>query len=725
MNKSWIQALGVAGFLFIYQVSAAQISQGGKPMEFPVEKSAQTTNVIELPAVDNNALLRDLEKEMAANELKPFRFAFAFDVALNPDNSGQWTNWDGYNIWQLRIHSAGAYSLNLIFDRYYLPEGARLFVVGTDCQDIKGAFTSFNNKEYRKLAIEPVTGDDVLIQYEEPENSDFRGDIQIGQIAHDFVGIKSASGVVGRRPKGLSESCNVDVNCDLGNGYENQRDAVCRLVINGTELCTGTLINNTSLDGIPYLLTANHCISTETSAQQTVFLFNYESPYCSAFDGDDSRSISGSSLKANFDSLDFALVRLSDKPPYPYRPYYVGWDLATTAPASTLTIHHPQGDIKKISVDNEKPGTASFRTQYLSNSFWKIYKWEYGTTEAGSSGGPLFNPKKLLIGTLTGGSANCSSPTNDYFSKFSKQWDYRSEPAKQLKAWLDPGNTGQTSIQGYSPYSGAEVCLAETNFLNTDTHTNGMTGSGYWAGTNPSGTTSFAEKFSFADACTLEGVSVGIAKVKPAIAGKTSMLKVQVFDGTDYPGNLLYSSQVDINGFYVDAMNYIPFTYPIETSGNFFVAFSLENLGAKDSLSMYIASPLAGRVNTMYLKQNGNWTTFADLNSGKGSSILMEIVACGFDTDTISEKLDEGQLVKAYPNPVGSNGILTIITSEEFDLPEQFNVYDLLGRAVKVATVSAQPNVVRLDFSGLRSGIYVVKYQIAGKSYSQKVSYLR
>jgi hypothetical protein len=52
-----------------------------------------------------------------------------------------------------------------------------------------------------------------------------------------------------------------------------------------------------------------------------------------------------------------------------------------------------------------------------------------------------------LIGTLTGGSANCSSPTNDYFSKFSKQWDYRSEPAKQLKAWLDPGNTGQTSIQ--------------------------------------------------------------------------------------------------------------------------------------------------------------------------------------------------------------------------------------------------------------------------------------
>jgi hypothetical protein len=88
---------------------------------------------------------------------------------------------------------------------------------------------------------------------------------------------------------------------------------------------------------------------------------------------------------------------------------------------------------------------------------------------------------------------------------------------------------------------------------------------------------------------------VGIAKVKPAIAGKTSMLKVQVFDGTDYPGNLLYSSQVDINGFYVDAMNYIPFTYPIETSGNFFVAFSLENLGAKDSLSMYIASPLAGR----------------------------------------------------------------------------------------------------------------------------------
>ena len=51
----------------------------------------------------------------------------------------------------------------------------------------------------------------------------------------------------------------------------------------------------------------------------------------------------------------------------------------------------------------------------VTNSYWWIKKWDIGTTEPGSSGGPLFNEANLMIGTLQGGFATCESSLNDYY----------------------------------------------------------------------------------------------------------------------------------------------------------------------------------------------------------------------------------------------------------------------------------------------------------------------
>jgi len=145
------------------------------------------------------------------------------------------------NVWQLRIRSTGAYSLNLIFDRYKLPEDARLFIISEKTGEIKGAYTSDNNSEKNILAVEPIEGDELLVQYEEPAKVSFRGELNISKVAHDFVGIA----IKDHRPKGISGSCNVNVNCDVANGSENVRDGVCRIIIEGVEICTGTMVNNT------------------------------------------------------------------------------------------------------------------------------------------------------------------------------------------------------------------------------------------------------------------------------------------------------------------------------------------------------------------------------------------------------------------------------------------------------------------------------------------------
>lgn len=708
---------------------AAQISRGGIPIQIQkLKSSSDHTDLVIMPTVDNNKM-KALNGSSDQKMLKPFRFAYSFNVSLNLNNSGTWYNTTKVNVWQLRIRSSGAYSLNLIFDQYKLPQDARLFLISEKTGEVKGAYTSDNNSESGMFAVEPIEGDELLVQYEEPLNVSFRGELQIVKVAHDYVGILYND----HRPLGLSGDCNVNVNCDIANGSENVRDGVCRIIIEGRDICTGTLVNNTALDGTPYVLTAFHCISSAVKAQSSIFLFNYESPYCNSIDGSVSHSLSGSSLKASLDSLDFSLVRLNNVPPDNYRPYLVGWNRKNIPPASSISIHHPLGDIKKVSIDHDPAVTAKFNSSYYAKGFWNILRWDYGVTEEGSSGGPLFDQNKQLIGTLTGGAASCPPglPTNDYFEKFALAWDYRAESSKQLKAWLDPINSNVETLDGMELNSSKSICGVYTNFKNTDTHTiiqipNGMTKKGYWSGSNLSGFTEFAEQFSFSKSCEISGISLGVAKVKLNPLYTNSSIDIHVYEGTDKPEKLVYTENFSINKFYNDAMNYLSFSSPAETSGNFFVSYNISKLNTGDTLVVYMANRKSDVTNSFFLKNNNGWSTYNSQNlNGNGSALLVELLACNVN-DTASVDTTKSNLLEArfYPNPVSGNSTLYVETVDSIDCPEEVTVYDLLGKKQKIPFVQIGPNKLGLTFTGLSPGIYFVHLESCGKSIVGKVAYL-
>jgi len=90
-------------------------------------------------------------------------------------------------------------------------------------------------------------------------------------------------------------------------------------------------------------------------------------------------------------------------------------------------------------------------TESVKKAFWRVRHWEAGTTEQGSSGSPLFNQNKMIVGNLTGGDATCANPLNDYFSKFHMQWNYYPDSSKQLKYWLDSLKTGVSELTGSEP----------------------------------------------------------------------------------------------------------------------------------------------------------------------------------------------------------------------------------------------------------------------------------
>ena len=125
-----------------------------------------------------------------------------------------------------------------------------------------------------------------------------------------------------------------------------------------------------------------------------------------------------------------------------------------------VTIHHPAGDIKKISTYTTP--VESSQWSGTSGTHWQVYWSEtetnWGVTEGGSSGAPLYDNTGKIIGALTGGQAACEPDGSgsgtgpdqpDYYGKFSYSWDQNgNDPSQQLKYWLDPINAGITSLPG-------------------------------------------------------------------------------------------------------------------------------------------------------------------------------------------------------------------------------------------------------------------------------------
>lgn len=428
-----------------------QIEQKGLPC-FSLEKQINIPTVV-LPKVDLKKLQRE-DRQKQQSGLKIVRYAEIIDVDLSPETNGIWIEKDSEKIWYLKIISSHAYSLGVLFDQYRLPVGAKLFIYSSDQKHIRGAFSYKNNKPSNMLPLAPVKGDEIIIEYHEPAKVEFKGELHISSVAHDY---KNVFSYLSKSEKGYGDSgdCNININCDNDEMWQLLKHSVCKILIGG-QLCTGALINNTANNGKPYLLTANHCLVYPGAENSATFYFNYESPGCENQDVIKDQTIAGASLIATPPerTIDFSLLELSAKPPPGYKPYYAGWNRDIKDPQSVTSIHHPRGDIKKItkSFDGATTGYYDYNEGYDEYKHWYIDAWDEGTTEGGSSGSPLFDQHGRIIGDLTGGDANCNFNFNDYYQKFNHSWQDFQIPEHQLKPWLDPENSEIVKLNGFLPY---------------------------------------------------------------------------------------------------------------------------------------------------------------------------------------------------------------------------------------------------------------------------------
>lgn len=457
MKKLLFTLLGVLGF-FCVQTNA-QMSTGGTPVSFLYPELSMTPlDAIRMPAVDVNQLMAE-DQVNDRDWTKPHRFGFPMEVLINTDNAGKWDYLaNGDKIWRVSIRSAGAQTINLIFSKYKLPAGAQLFIYNKDKSSLIGAFTALNNQEDEKLGTTLVAGDEMTIDYYEPSWADFNGKLEIGTVVH---GYRLPGSGEEERTFGASGSCNNNVNCPSGAPWVDQKRSVAKIV-NGGDWCTGALINNTSNNGTPLFLTANHCYASTYSTW--VFWFNYEGSGCSNPGTNPTyQSLSGSALKARNAPSDFLLLQLNTTPPSSYNVYYAGWDRSGNTPTTETGIHHPSGDIKKISFDTD-PATNSNWSGTPANSHWHVI-WNSGVTEGGSSGSPLFDQNKRIIGQLHGGASACGgSDLSDEYGKLSWSWDYGTTSSTRLKDWLDPTTTNAITLDGYNPTGSSYLTVTPSNY---------------------------------------------------------------------------------------------------------------------------------------------------------------------------------------------------------------------------------------------------------------------
>jgi hypothetical protein len=161
---------------------------------------------------------------------------------------------------------------------------------------------------------------------------------------------------------GSSSNCNVDVACHPE--YSNEAKGVALVLLaNGDEWCSGSLLMSTDMLFKPYFLTAFHCIDTnfdgslstseKTNAQNWMFKFNFKRATCGGDSIMTSYTYNGSIFRSAFCPTDFALLEINQNLTSNSNLAWLGWDRSGDIPLCGVGIHHPAGDVMKISIEDD------------------------------------------------------------------------------------------------------------------------------------------------------------------------------------------------------------------------------------------------------------------------------------------------------------------------------------------------------------------------------------
>ncbi len=397
------------------------------------------------------------------------------EVNLNINNSGEiFQIGDSLKGWRIKLKYPEAKKISFSCSEFEVGANTVAYIFNNNYYDSKSLSIYYDNVHQKRIFNSGyLKGDEIAIEIISPIETFDSNKITINQIHAIYE-----SNQVDSRLKS-ADPCHIDV---LASGYEdycNVRRATVKIYINWTEggvnlktWCSGAIITNAKHDGRPYILTAHHCLDRDDPKDRSIseaekgyvndyeIVFNYQSSNPSETDVMTGCSyVSAKWGKGNNRKVDYALIQLNNRPLKDYNVYYAGWDSDDIKWNEGVVIHHPRGDLKKISE------WESHNELFWSSWTGKV-KLTAGGLEGGSSGAPYFKTDKRICGqhsSSKSGASPCSQNDWRRFGRFSKTYyDY-------IGTTLNPNGDFSGSYQHYYYASdGYDLCRPGFNFTNAD-----------------------------------------------------------------------------------------------------------------------------------------------------------------------------------------------------------------------------------------------------------------
>ncbi len=375
---------------------------------------------------------------------------------------------DGGFVWTTSVRAEEASGLRIKFTNVELPDGAALYIY-SDAGEAHGPYTGRGPHDSGEFWSHSVLGQDVWVQLH------VDGEANLAKVAFDIARVSYLGNAVANEhlihwDDPAKADCSANSYCvenaecwsSLDSILNSARRAVAKISFENdadglSYNCSGGLLNDSdSSDRIAWFLTANHCINSESEADSLEAKFQYQSS-CGSCSGSAIDTVLGADHWASGSNGDFSLLELSELPS--------GWALQGWTTAKVLDddgdqlyrISHPKGQPQAFSQHEIHDKTNDSGFGY--NTDYYIYtKNVIGTTQGGSSGAPVFNANRKVVGQTKGKVGINSDSYTEGEPETCDPWRFYTQDGalsyywKSVKAYLgSPTGTHKMHVNAVTP----------------------------------------------------------------------------------------------------------------------------------------------------------------------------------------------------------------------------------------------------------------------------------
>lgn len=426
------------------QIETKYISKGEPAIG--LHRFNSTSQVIkQMPFFNALELLEESKKE---NNVGLYRFGKAFDVDYTLTD-GKWEKVDGGRMWSLTVKSKDALSLNFVFNNFSLPEGADLYVENQKGTILYGPVTHDVIPDNGFFLTDIIPGEQATITIFEPNTHYNETSLTIKRVVHGYKDINVEIS------KALNKTRdNIPPSVACYSDYEKESDAIGLIIPStGTDVCSGSLVMSTDYSFKPYFLTTYGLLDSydedpETNVTNGLFKFRHKELTCNGNDIATSYTYNQCNIRAGWYDTYLLLLEINGNLKANPKLTWLGWTTSGATPSSGVLIHHLDTTTPmSIAFDNDVLQTDYF---YFPYKAWVTY-FDLGYVNTCSSGSPLLDSNKRIVGHLIWGQHYnpIYLQIHGIVGKFNLSWNGGNSNSTRLSNWLDPNNTGQTTMDSY------------------------------------------------------------------------------------------------------------------------------------------------------------------------------------------------------------------------------------------------------------------------------------